>query len=345
MSRLQSPNEQLLSCTGFNPKFIDNKTSISLAGILPATYKAHLPNVPGNNKGILHYTDMSILYNTKRKLPFTVAYNLDGIEKATTSPKTRFKRDPRIPAHTQLYYDFYQPVSTSPKLEIGHMASNAEMSRGKDAKQKAAHTFHFTNTVPQSERLNAGLWRSLENYIIKEATTAGENKKVIVLTGPVLTNIDPAYKLQPGFRIPLLFYKVVVFMCKGHLYSTAFIMSHAKKLINDGLLLEEKPAFKKHRKSYDVDLFTDFPYREIFQVNILFLEKLSGLSFTWKNVKKINVPEKVRHLIVIHNTGNAADAKAFKTVRHGRFTIPTTRYVPESAALNEEFKLNMALPR
>jgi DNA/RNA endonuclease G (NUC1) len=73
--------ESLLSCDGFNPLFITNRTSISLDKTLPNVLKQALPDVEGNRKKILNYTNLSVLYHADRRVPFLSAYNIDGGKK------------------------------------------------------------------------------------------------------------------------------------------------------------------------------------------------------------------------------------------------------------------------
>jgi DNA/RNA endonuclease G (NUC1) len=188
------------------------------------------------------------------------------------------------------------------------MASNAELGRGKDGKLKAWQTFHFTNSVPQAEKLNTGIWKGLESYVIKEAATIKNNKKICVFTGPLLKENDPKYLKDKTFRIPLLFYKVIVFPTTKGVFSTAFVMSHAEKMIEDGLIAAVPEALGEDEP------FADFPYRKVFQVNVDFLEKESGLKFTWKGVKKVKVPNQKNQIKKIKSIKDAKEAaKAIKT--------------------------------
>ena len=129
--------------------------------------------------------------------------------------------NPRIDPSIQLNKDFYKLRKDITEFEIGHMAANDAMAWGKnanDAQIKAYQTFHFPNSVPQAEKLNTGLWRSLESYIIKEAGTVKKNKRISVFTRPLLLPSDPGYIKDHSFQIPLLFYKVIIFMGSGKLY-------------------------------------------------------------------------------------------------------------------------------
>ena len=99
---------ELLKCNGYNDKFIDEKTSVSLDSILDKTRQGNLPVVEGRKDGILHYTDLSVCYDSQRKIPFFSAYNINGGEKKSNISRSNvFHFDPRIPDEIQLNPDLY----------------------------------------------------------------------------------------------------------------------------------------------------------------------------------------------------------------------------------------------
>ena len=303
--------EELLKCTGFSPTFIDEEVNLSLTPILKKTAKKNLPIVEGNEDGILHYTNLSVFYNSDRKIPFFSAYNVNGAEiKTKISRSNSFHLDPRISSEIQLSPDFYtfnyedSTKKTSRKVfEVGHVAAHNEMSWGKDAQLQTYRTFHFPNSFPQAEMLNSGIWRSLEMYIVNETSAIDKNKKISIFTGPFILNSDPVYKNVENFQIPVLFFKVVVFSTEKGIYSTAFVMSHEKRILE---LDVTKEVFL--RKTETVSDFSDFKYKKVFQVSFPFLEKETGLNFTWKGVKKLKIKNQINQLQIIKDTKNATDA-------------------------------------
>jgi DNA/RNA endonuclease G (NUC1) len=330
----------LQQCKGFDTNFIKRDVEIDLLEVLPENLKKQLPEVDGNNEGLLHYSGMSVAYNTKRRVPFFAAYNIDGNDEATSITRPPFVQDPRIPGSVQLGNDFYNLRTDITEFEIGHMASNDEMGRGRDGKLKAYQTFFFTNSVPQAERLNTGLWRSLESYIIDEASTVNGNGRICVFTGPVLTGKDPKYLKDPSFRIPLLFFKVILFPSNNKLYSTAFIMSHEKRLREHRMFAPEREGMRELKPP---PIFDDYPYKKVFQVNIPLLENLSGLQFNWKGVERVTVAEDKKVIQLIKGVSSAAEAKeAIRT----RSLKPGMRLVEATEADLEKpgFVLNITLP-
>lgn len=315
--------EELLKCTGFSPNFIHEETNLSLTSILKKKEKAVLPKVEGNKKGILQYTNLSVFYHSERKIPFFSAYNIDGADKKTKiSRSNSFHTDPRIPSQIQLSQDFYSFNYEDSKnrtlrkvFEIGHVAAHNEMSWGNDAQLQTYRTFHFPNSFPQAELLNSGLWKSLESYIINETSTIDQNKKISVFTGPFILPNDPVYKNDRSFKIPVLFFKVVVFSTEKGIYSTAFVMSHEKRLKELDIFEETAELVEKTEV---VSEFSDFKYKKVFQVSVGLLEKETGLKFTWKGVKKLKIKDQINQLEIIKNTKNAGDAG---TENRGRTSI------------------------
>jgi DNA/RNA endonuclease G (NUC1) len=316
--------DHLKSCKGYLPKFIDGKTSVSLSVLSPKQIKL-LPAVDGNKKGQLHYSSFTVLYNTKRKVPFFSASNIDLAKKnENTKRASAFVSDPRIKDTFQLSKKFYDLEKDFTEFEIGHMASNDEMSwgPGNAAQISAYESFHFPNSVPQAERLNSGLWRSLEQYIIAEGGSAS-NKKIGVLTGPVLAKNDPVYKKDKTFQVPLLFWKVIIFQWGDKFWSTGFMMSHEKRLRDDLKILIYPKKPKRISKAAGPVIFNDFKYKKVFQVNLDLIEKHTGLRFKWKKVKRVEIPVDALQLKKIGGITSATDIKAIK---------------------KKKLKLNMVLP-
>lgn len=323
LAELAFAEANLLKCKGYDPKFINKNISISATSPLSATMKKALPDVKGDTKGILKYTAMSVLFNKKRKVPFYAAYNIDGKEKSNKTARPKFQTDPRFNAEQQLGYPFYD-LRTGPEteFEIGHMASNNEMGRGKEGKLKAFQTFHFTNSVPQAEKLNSGIWQGLEAYIIKEAATIKKNKRICVFTGPLLTSKDPRYVEDESFKIPLLFFKVIIFPTTKGVYSTAFIMSHEKRMIEQKMFAGEPEGLAGE------GMFDDFKYRKVFQVNLSLLENETGLKFSWPGVKRIKVPNEKNQVKKIRSIRDAEDAK--KAIKTGGMPESLSRKIQPS---------------
>lgn len=302
--------ETLLGAKGFQPNFIDSSVNIRFDKPLPNELRQFLPQVEGNTDGHLHYSGLSVLYNAQRRVPFLSAYNIDGKKKATGIRRaSAFRQDPRIDADIQLskkgFYDLRTDIT---EFEIGHMAANDELAWGNSAQLQAYQTFHFPNSVPQAERLNTGIWKSLEGYIIREAATLKTNKRISVFTGPVINGDDPFYNREPQFQIPLLFYKVILFPTKDGIRSTAFLMSHEQRMIEQHMFVEDPLEMLESGAGVGVREFMDFGYRKVFQINLSLIEDLTGLDFQWRGVKRIKVPGDKLQVQKIRKIRDAKDA-------------------------------------
>jgi endonuclease G len=179
------------------------------------------------------------------------------------------------------------------------------MSWGNEAQLQTYRTFHFPNSFPQAEILNSGIWRSLETYIVNETSSIDLNKKISIFTGPFILNADPIYKNNKTFQIPVLFFKVVVFSTEKGIYSTAFVMSHEKRIMEMDIIEKKMDRVGKAETPSD---FSDFKYKKVFQISMDLLEKETGLNFSWKGVKKLQIKDQINQIQIIKDTKNADEA-------------------------------------
>ncbi len=332
-------------CKGYDPEFIG--TQIGLINVLDKSRSGKLPDL-ARSSGMLRYTNLSVAYNTERKLPFFAVYNVDGAAARPKVRRTDFSADPRISQGVQLNKAFYDLRTDIVEFEIGHMAASHEMAWGKDAQIKSYQTFFFPNSSPQAENLNTGIWKSLESYIINEAIDLTGNKRIAVFTGPVLRDDDPQYKWDLSFKIPLLFFKVVVFPTKSGTYSTAFVMSHEQKMIEQGMFADSARVTQFYTRAPALP-FSDFKYRKVFQVNIDLLENLGGLSFNWDKVKRVEVPNQKNQIEKIRKIRDAGDAKAAEDLlRKGmipaQYASSAVSMLTDKEIRSKNFRLNIILP-
>lgn len=302
--------EILNKCAGYDPKFIDNKTPI-IPDLLSKEKQNTLPKINNKTKGPLHYTNLSVYLNTERKMAYFSAYNIDGGAKDDVVRDLDFIPDPRIPESEQLgdvFYDLRKGTGKSNQdFDKGHMAANNEMAWNPAAQTKAYQTFFHTNACPQASILNKGLWKTLEAYFIKESNDA-VNARICVFSGPVLLPDDPPYVEDKSYRLPLHFFKVVVFKYKDKFYCTGFIMSQKMALLELELIkLPPKLGLKTVTESKKP--FEDFDYKDIFQVDVALISKQTGIEFKWPGVTPIAVPGSAKRLDNIDKIRNSDDAK------------------------------------
>lgn len=338
--------EHLLTCKGYDANFIKANANIHF-NILSKTQSKALPKVEGNKQGYQHYTRYSTAFNKNRKVPWFSCSNIDGSLKRDQKADgikrpSSFIPDPRIDETIQLNNNFYDLIKAPAptEFEIGHMCSNDEMCWGKtvdDAKLYAYETFFFSNSVPQAESLNSGLWRSLEQYVLDQINKT-DSKKISVFSGPVINDNDPAYVKDTSFQVPLLFWKIVVFEYKKQLKGIGFLMSHEKRL-NEMKMLVKKPAIKKaalRAAPLETPPFEDYKHKQIFQVSIETIEQLTKLSFGWKNVIRIAVEGSgtPMQLKKIKEVASSNDLKASKSFRAAS---------PAKAVTKKQYTLNIKL--
>lgn len=265
---------------GFNPDFLKDKL-IKQKVALPQLNKEQIKDlapVSDNQKGILHYQNFSLQLSASRKFPFYTASNINGKLFKKADRAASWKKDNRVNKHqwgTELY------SAAKSDFDKGHMTRREEVQWGKsyeNAQKAADATFFYPNAVPQHKNLNQVIWKSLEDYIL-HTEAVGHALKICVFTGPVLSPDDPDFSSTVNgtkIKIPTLFWKVVVFpKADGKLYRVGFLMSQAK-LLRDNDITEEMLAPLAKPTSIT---FNEFEEADTYQVNIMQIEELTGLTF------------------------------------------------------------------
>lgn len=116
-------------------------------------------------------------YNFKTKIPVWVKYEFTA--KETDGPYTRkgmfFRQDEKIIVPQADDSDYRRSGWSR-----GHLAPAGDFKWSEDAMWE---TFYYTNCCPQNEKLNSGLWNSLEMRVRR---WANEYSKVEIVTGPII---------------------------------------------------------------------------------------------------------------------------------------------------------------
>jgi endonuclease G len=251
---------------GYKTKFLNNGSTTVKLPQLSATQKKQVSNLIGtNNETILNYYHYSVVMNKVKRMPFFTAVNVDGSKAVSINRKSqgndKWFQDPRIPIDHQLHDGVYK----NNNLDRGHMVRREDPNWGtqKEALNANSDTFHHTNACPQHANLNQKTWLMLEEYILNYAKKNKE--RVCIFTGPVFSAQDPVYR--EGVRLPLQFWKVVVYMKNGKLQSAGYIRSQ-KEWMDD---LEAMKINEQEIKTWQL------PLKQI--------EKLTGLKFEAAVVK------------------------------------------------------------
>ncbi|MFE0188379.1 DNA/RNA non-specific endonuclease [Streptomyces sp. NPDC059008] len=187
------------------------------------------PTSPDVRSVVLPYTHFTVLLRPDRRMAAATAVCIDGrllVEHVPRESSWRF--DPRLDEHHQAGDEVYRDNS----LDKGHLVRRLDPVWGEatEANKANADTFHYTNAAPQADVFNQGkqLWQGLENFLLDHAATF--DRKLTVLTGPVLHDSDPPYR---GVQVPLRFWKVAAFLQDGALAATAYVLDQSPDLTRD----------------------------------------------------------------------------------------------------------------
>jgi endonuclease G len=169
-------------------------------------------------------------YDEQRGNPAWCAYRVFEAKKEAPDRPESFETDRRTRARvaTELY--------VRSGFDRGHMAPNHAIAVCYGAAAQA-QTFLMSNVVPQRHGLNAGVWKSLEQRVLKRYTR--QFGDVWVVCGPVYYSDNPkrlaAKKRGVVPAIPDAFFLIVVDReeASGALRSLAFLVPHEDSPKND----------------------------------------------------------------------------------------------------------------
>ncbi|GAA3388225.1 DNA/RNA non-specific endonuclease [Streptomyces roseoviridis] len=217
MNSSDSRHDLLADRTGYDEDF------------LGPTVPLALPARTSVETVILPYTHFTVVFRPDRRLAVSTAVCIEGRELLDDVPRDDvWLYDPRLPREQQAGDDVYRDNS----LDRGHLVRRLDPVWGTAAVAGRANTdtFYFTNAAPQADVFNQGkkLWQGLENHLLDHA--AAFDRRLVVLTGPVLQDSDPPYR---GIQVPLRFWKVAAFMQDGALAATAYVLDQSPDLSRD----------------------------------------------------------------------------------------------------------------
>lgn len=211
--------------TGFDPGFLGAASAVPLPRIVRDPSSVLVFTANGVTGSELKYTNFSVVMNGERRLCFYSAVNIDGgLSKRTVRPGWRL--DPRIPRTLQIVNECY---GNQPGFSRGHMTRREDPAWGTRAQANlgCADSMHVTNSVPQMQPFNAGLWLALEEYALQHARE--DVMRISVITGPIFDAGDPVHR---GVRIPRSFWKVIAFLhdATGRLCASGYTLSQDKAI-------------------------------------------------------------------------------------------------------------------
>ena len=207
----------------------------------------------GRRTSVLKYQHFSVVMSQSRRLCIYSAVNIDG-RTPRRGRRPSWRLDARIPASQQIRDECY---GNEPLFARGHMTRREDPIWGTrdEAELGNVDSMHVTNTVPQMQPFNAGVWLALESYALENARR--DQMRISVFTGPFLLADDP---VREGVRIPRSFWKVIAFIHDktGKLCATGYTMSQ------EDYLRDEEFVFGRH---------------ETTQTRISSIERRARLSF------------------------------------------------------------------
>lgn len=253
LAETEAQPEDYADRPGYDPDFIGHGVEVPLPKVTSGKSDVQTFELEGKKQQVLTYQHFSVLMSKSRRLCRYSAVNINGKE-PKKAKRPGWRTDPRIPKEAQIIKECY---GDSPKFARGHMTRREDPIWGplETARLGNADSMHVTNSVPQMQPFNAGIWLGLEDYALEHARE--EDMRISVFTGPFLRDDDP---VRYGVKVPVTFWKVIAFIHDdtGDLCATGYRMSQ------EDYLREEEFIFGQHKTA---------------QVSIAWIEHQAGLSF------------------------------------------------------------------
>lgn len=165
----------------------------------------------------LNYEGMNVSFNPQAHIPNYVVWELTGEETNGTEPRTnKFKADPDVPASAESWDYNYSGY------DRGHMAPAGDMKWSRKAMNE---TFYMTNICPQAKALNTGAWKRLEE---KCRQWARLDSALIIICGPVLTDVITEHIGDTQVAVPERFFKVILAPYANPIRGIGFLMPNSR---------------------------------------------------------------------------------------------------------------------
>ncbi len=239
----EAPVEQYNDRVGYIEEFLGDGAVIPLPQI---SDKENILTF-GNDEFVLKYLHFSVVMNKARRMCFYSAVNIHGAQSRKTK-RPGWRLDPRIKKEFQIMGECY---GNPPKFSRGHMTRREDPAWGGDLQEATlgnADSMHVTNTVPQMQPFNGGIWLGLEDYALQNAR--GDEMMISVFTGPFFTGEDPE---RFDIQIPLEFWKIIAFIHDetGELCATGYTMSQETFLAPEEFVFGEYKTYQTTIRSIE----------------------------------------------------------------------------------------------
>lgn len=209
----------LFSCRSRNASSIHAGESAEVIEAIP--FDETLVELPAHHTAddekLLSYCGFNVSYNTKRKVPNWVAYELTAEE--TRGKLARkgyfFQPDPTLSDDEVAITRDYSKSGYS----RGHLAPAGDMKWDDCALRSC---FYLTNICPQNREMNAGCWEKLESKCRHWARQ--KERGLYIICGPIFKPTEEKTIGTNKVSVPFAFFKAVV-QKRGDTYKgIAFIM-------------------------------------------------------------------------------------------------------------------------
>jgi len=165
---------------------------------------------------IIQHTGYTLSYSEEHEQAKWVAYELTKEELRGNVERTdNFRADSNIDTDSASLSDY-----RGSGYDRGHLAPAADFSWSEEA---MSDTFYFSNMSPQKPGFNRGIWRKLESQVREWAI---RDEALLVVTGPVLRNVDYRTIGENDVAIPRYYYKVLLDIEEPELKGIGFILPH-----------------------------------------------------------------------------------------------------------------------
>lgn len=167
---------------------------------------------------IIQHRRFSLCYVEAHEQAAWVAYILtrQRLEAPWTERPDRFERDAAVKTGSAHWMDYRESG-----YDRGHLAPAADMAFDPVAIEES---FLMSNISPQVRGFNAGIWRELEELA---RDWAKANKKLYVVTGPVLDAPNLGQIGKNKITVPGAFYKILLDLSEPEQKGIAFIIPNA----------------------------------------------------------------------------------------------------------------------
>lgn len=252
--------------SGYSEKFLgsDKAIRVPLPRIPDWMAEDVTPVIGGGT--VLKYQHYSLVMSKSRRQAIFTAVNVNGARMMRLDRKDRDPDNPiepgivpeaaadtwyyddRIPVEDQLGPRFYDLSS----FDFGHLVRRLDPVWGpaKDPVRLARvandDTFYMTNCSPQEVRFHRGRplssdvtnWTKLEEAVLD--VVDDRNRKVSILTGPVLDPRDPSLG---GVKVPQAYWKIVAYVDAGRLRAHGFLLWQTQEIASAEVKFEAALSF------------------------------------------------------------------------------------------------------